>query len=243
MNVKTQVFIVDDEQDGREYISLLLAREFPDLEVAFQASAIEDTYPQMLRKQPDILFLDIELADGNAFELLDKMQKLSSQIIFITAYEQYAIQAIRKGAADYLLKPIKRSDFIMAVNKALERILNSRPFSQKEHLPAKINLPTQQGFKRILIADIIRCEADSNYTFFYLVDHTRIVVSRTLQEYEGILGEYHFFRTHHKHLVNLQHFKEYIKGKGGQIVLSDNSVIELSVRRKQEFLKKIQDPG
>lgn len=243
MNSKIQVFVIDDEQDGRDYIALLLSRTFPALELVFQASAVEDAYLQLVKKQPDILFLDIELADGNAFELLDKLQKLSSQVIFITAYEQYAIRAIRKGAADYLLKPVRPSDFIMAVERALERIRSGLQVFQKESLPAKINLPTLQGFKRVLISDIIRCEADSNYTSFYLADHTRIVVSRTLQEYEGILGGHHFFRAHHKHLVNLHHFKEYIKGKGGQIVLSDNSVIELSVRRKQEFLKKIQGPA
>ncbi len=242
MNPKIQVFIIDDEQDGRDYVALLLANEFPDLEVAFQASTIEDAYMQLVKKQPGILFLDIELADGNAFELLDKIQKISSQVIFITAYEHYAIRALRKGAIDYLLKPIKRSDFVMAVHKALETIRGSRPLTHKEQLPANIILPTQHGFKRILISDIIRCEADSNYTFFYLSDSSRIMVSKTMQQFEDTLLEHDFFRAHHKHLINLRHFKEYIKGKGGQVILSDNSVIDLSVRRKNEFMKRIQNP-
>lgn len=243
MSSKIQVFIIDDEQDGRDYIALLLANEFPDLEIAFQASTVEDAYTQLVKKQPGILFLDIELADGNGFELLDKLQKISSRIIFITAYEHYALRAIRKGATDYLLKPIKRSDFIIAVNKALEMIHQSRLPTQKESLPANINLPTQHGFRRVLISDIIRCEADSNYTLFYLRDATRMLVSKTMQEFESILLEHDFFRVHHKHLINLRHFKEYIKGKGGQVVLSDNSVIDLSVRKKNEFMKRIQNPG
>jgi two-component system LytT family response regulator len=242
MNTKIQVFIIDDEEDGRDYIALLLANEFPDLELSFQASTIEEAYPQLVKQQPDILFLDIELEDGTGFDLLDKLQKVSSQIIFITAYEQYAVRAIKKGAIDYLLKPIRRSDFIIAVNKSLENIRNTKQLSQKDQLHAKINLPTLNGFRRILIADIIRCEADSNYTFFYLADKSKILVSRTMQEFEDALLEHDFFRVHHKHLINLRHFKEYIKGKGGQVVLSDNSVIDLSVRRKNEFMKKIQNP-
>ncbi len=243
MNAKIQVCIIDDEKNGRDYIALLLTNEFPDLEIAFQASTIEDAYLQLVKKQPDILFLDIELADGNSFELLDKLQKISSRIIFITAYEQFAIRAIRKGATDYLLKPIKRSDFVIAVNTALETIRNSKQLTKKDPLPATINLPTQQGFKRILISDIIRCEADSNYTFFYLSDKSKIMVSKTMRDFEDLLLEHDFFRAHHKHLINLRHFKEYIKGKTGRIVLSDDSVIDLSLRRKNDFMKRIQNPG
>ncbi len=243
MNLKTQVFIIDDEQDGRDYIALLLTNEFPDLEIAFQAATVEDAYMQLVKKQPGILFLDVELSDGNAFELLDKLQRISSQVIFITAYEHYAIRAIRKGAIDYLLKPIKRSDFVIAVNKALENISNSKPLSQKEYVPATINLPTQHGFKRIFISEIIRCEADSNYTFFYLSDKSKIMVSKTMRDFEDLLLEHDFFRAHHKHLINLRHFKEYIKGKTGRIILSDDSVIDLSLRRKNEFMKRIQNPG
>lgn len=130
---------------------------------------------------------------------------------------------------------------MMAVNKALENIRNSRPL-KKELLSTKINLPTQNGFRRILVSEIIRCEADSNYTLFYMGDSSRILVSKTMQEFEDHLLEHGFFRIHHKHLINLRHFKEYIKGKGGQVVMSDNSVLDISVRRKNEFMKRIQDP-
>lgn len=242
MNTKIQVCIIDDEKNGRDYIALLLANEFPELEISFQASGIEDAYLQLVKKQPDILFLDIELADGNSFELLDKLQKISSRIIFITAYDQFAIRAIRKGASDYLLKPVKQSDFVMAVNAALEAIRNSKQLIKKEPLPATINLPTQQGFKRILISDIVRCEADSNYTFFYLSDKSKIIVSKTMRDFEDLLVEHDFFRAHHKHLINLRHFKEYLKGKTGRIILSDDSVIDLSLRRKNDFMKRIQNP-
>jgi two-component system LytT family response regulator len=242
MSTKIQVSIIDDEKNGRDYIALLLANEFPELEITFQASTIEDAYLLLVKKQPDILFLDIELADGNSFELLDKLQKISSRIIFITAYEQFAIRAIRRGATDYLLKPIKQSDFVMAVNTALETIRSSKQLIKKDALPATINLPTQQGFKRILISDIVRCEADSNYTFFYLSDKSKIIVSKTMRDFEDLLLEHDFFRTHHKHLINLRHFKEYLKGKTGRIILSDDSVIDLSLRRKNDFMKRIQNP-
>lgn len=239
MKTKTQVCIIDDEQDGRDYISLLLQNEFPEIEIAFKAASIEDAYLYLNRNSPYILFLDIQLKDGNAFDLLSKFKEIRSEIIFITAYEHFAIQAIKNGATDYLLKPIKKIDFVAAVNKALENIKKNRNLAGNSN-QNKIALPTLQGFKLIDIADIIRCEADSNYTIFYLVDKTKILVSKTLHDFEKHLSEYNFFRIHHKHLINLYHLKEYIKGKGGQVIMADNSTLDVSVRKKNDFLIKIE---
>ncbi len=238
MNSKIKVFVIDDEKDGRDYVSLLLHNEFPDLEILFSAAGIEEAYPALVKQSPDILFIDIQLADGNAFELLERITKLPSQIIFITAYEKYAIKAIRQGATDYLLKPVNKTEFIVAVNKAIENIQAKKLLALKTQ-PGKINLPTLHGFKRVMVEDIVRCEADSNYTLFYLLDSTKIIVSKTMQEFEEFLLGFNFFRIHHKHLINLQHLKEYIKGKGGQVVMADNSVIDVSARKKSEFMKRI----
>lgn len=242
MKTRLQVNIIDDEPDGRDYIALLLKNEFPELLVTFQAGNIDDAYIHLTKNIPDILFLDIQLTDGTAFDLLSKFQNISSQIIFITAYENFAIQAIKNSATDYLLKPIKKMDFVIAVNKALENIRkNKKPYSGYGDTDmSKVNLPTLQGFKRINISDIIRCEADSNYTVFYLCDKTKIVVSRTLQDFEDQFSNHGFFRVHHKHLINLKHMKEYIKGKGGQVIMTDNSVLDVSVRKKTDFLQRIQ---
>ncbi|WP_261512491.1 LytR/AlgR family response regulator transcription factor [Chryseobacterium paludis] len=239
MKTKVQVCIIDDEQDGRDYISLLLKNEFPDIQISFQASSVEEAYINLIKNAPDILFLDIQLKDGTAFDLLSKFREINSQIIFITAFEHFAIQAIKNGATDYLLKPIKKMDFIMAVNKALE--INKKNKSSTTAINQnKISLPTLQGFKLTNITDIVRCEADSSYTTFYMSDKTKIIVSKTLHEFEEFLADYNFFRIHHKHLINLSHLKEYIKGKGGQVIMTDNSVLDVSVRKKNDFLNKIE---
>lgn len=240
MRTKIQACIVDDEQDGRDYIALLLQNEFPEIQTIFQASNVEEAYIYLSKNLPDILFLDIQLKDGTAFDLLSKFTSINAQIIFITAYENFAIQAIKNGATDYLLKPIKKIDFIMAVHKTLENIKKNKIVPVSPLKKNKISLPTLQGFKLTDINDIIRCEADSSYTTFYLVDKTKIIVSKTLHEFEEFLTEYNFFRIHHKHLINLSHLKEYIKGKGGQVIMTDSSVLDVSVRKKIDFLSKIE---
>ncbi|MCE3074636.1 LytR/AlgR family response regulator transcription factor [Chryseobacterium gwangjuense] len=240
MKTKIQACIIDDEKDGREYIALLLENEFPEIEIDFQASSVEEAFVYLTKNSPDILFLDIQLNDGTAFDLLSNFKELSSQIIFITAYENFAIQAIKNGATDYLLKPIKKMDFIIAVNKALENLKKSKAIANAHSLQNnKISLPTLQGFKRFNLSDIVRCEADSSYTIFYLTDKSKIMVSKTLHDFEETLIEHNFFRIHHKHLINLDHLQEYIKGKGGQVVMSDCSVLDVSVRKKNDFLQKI----
>ncbi|PQA94052.1 hypothetical protein B0A69_10730 [Chryseobacterium shigense] len=241
MKTKTQVCIIDDEQDGRDYIALLLTNEFPEIQMAFQASSVEEAYRYLSKSSPDIIFLDVQLQDGTAFDLLSKFREIDSRIIFITAYENFAIQAIKNSAADYLLKPIRKIDFIMAVNKVLENMKKSKNTSSISLSENKISLPTLQGFRLTNISDIIRCEADSSYTTFYLADKTKIIVSRTLHDFEEHLTRYNFFRIHHKHLINLFHLKEYIKGKGGQVVMADQSVLDVSVRKKNDFLHKIEN--
>ena len=239
MRNKIQACIVDDEKDGRDYIALLMENEFPEINIEFQASSVEEAYIYLIKSSPDILFLDVQLGDGTTFDLLSKLNEVHSQIIFITAYENFAIQAIKNGATDYLLKPIKKMDFIIAVNKALDHIKKMHPSQPTLLKDNRIILSTLQGFKIVDIASIIRCEADSSYTTFYLTNKTKIMVSKTLHEFEPILLEQNFFRIHHKHLINIDHLQEYIKGRGGQVVMSDESVLDVSYRKKNDFLSTI----
>lgn len=239
MRNKIQACIVDDEKDGRDYIALLMENEFPEINIEFQASSVEEAYIYLIKSSPDILFLDVQLGDGTTFDLLSKLNDVHSQIIFITAYENFAIQAIKNGATDYLLKPIKKMDFIIAVNKALDHIKKMQPSQPTLLKDNRIILSTLQGFKIVDIASIIRCEADSSYTTFYLTNKTKIMVSKTLHEFEPILLEQNFFRIHHKHLINIDHLQEYIKGRGGQVVMSDESVLDVSYRKKNDFLSTI----
>lgn len=224
--MKTQICIIDDEQDGRDYISLLLENEFPELQIAFQGSSVEEAYIYLAKNSPDILFLDIQLTDGNAFDLLSRLKEIQTEIIFITAYENFAIQAIKNKTTDYLLKPIKKMDFIIAVNKALENIKKKKPISHYHTTQNKITLPTLYGFRLVEIDLIIRCEADANYTLVYLLDKSKIFISKNLKELEDQLCHHDFMRIHHKHLINMKYLKEYIKGKGGQTIMTDNTAIE-----------------
>lgn len=227
--------IVDDEQDGREYIALLLANEFPGIRVILEASSVEEALAGLRTERPDIIFLDIQLIDGTGFDLLANLELAATQLIFITAYEQYALRAIKTEATDYILKPVEQAEFVVAVNKALKHIVE-RPSAAGE---PSVNLPSAHGFRKVLVADIIRCEADSNYTTIYLVDKTKVIVSRTLFEFEKTLTGYGFFRIHHKHLINLKHFREYRKNKSPQALMSDGSLADISTRRKNDFMKQI----
>lgn len=230
--------IINAHDDG-DYISLLLKNQFPEFEISFQTDNMEHASDYLSKNVPDLLFVDFQLVDKTAFELLLKIKKNSSQIIFITDSEKSAIQAIKKGIPDYLLKPINELDFVLTVNKAIENFRKNNFSLANNPVQNKINLPTLQGFKRVNVDEIIRCEAYSNYTFIYLLDKSKVMVSKTLYDFEKNLSGYNFFRIHHKHLINLEHLKEYIKGKGGQVVMADNSVLDVSIRKKNDFLHKI----
>lgn len=238
MKNKLHACIIDDNDS--KSISLLLKKEFPEFEIDFQTNNIQFASDYLSKNSADILFVDIQLSDETALNTLSKFrQNPYSPIIFITDSEISAIRAIKKGITDYLLKPVRNLDFVLTVNKAIENFKKNKVSILKSSIQNKINLPTLQGFKRVNIDEIIRCEADSNYTFIYLSDKTKVIVSKTLYDFEKNLSEYNFFRIHHKHLINLEHLKEYIKGKGGQVVMADNSVLDVSIRRKNEFLHKM----
>ncbi|WP_294224302.1 LytTR family DNA-binding domain-containing protein [uncultured Chryseobacterium sp.] len=229
--------IIDDKDDG-ESISFLLKKEFPEFEIDLHTKNVDFASDYLSRNSPDLLFVDIQLNNEQALETLSKLHTFSSPLIFITDSENTAISAIKKGITNCLLKPVTNLNCVLPVNKAMENFKKNRTFPFPKSR-SKINLPTLQGFKRVNIDEIIRCEADSNYTSIYLLDKTKVMVSKTLHDFEKNLSGYNFFRIHHKHLINLEHLKEYIKGKGGQVVMTDNSVLDVSIRRKNEFLHKI----
>lgn len=226
------------DKDGSESISLLLKKEFPEFKIDFCTENLWSASDYLSKNSTDLIFVDIPLNDETTFEILSEFQQKPSLLIYMTDSENSAIQAVKKGITGYILKPVTNLNFVLAVNKAIDNSRHSKTSSPS--LPhSKINLPTLQGFKRVNIDEIIRCEADSNYTFIYLLDKTKVMVSRTLHDFEKNLSGYNFFRIHHKHLINLEHLREYIKGKGGQVVMADNSVLDVSIRRKNEFLHKM----
>ncbi|UMY64760.1 MULTISPECIES: LytTR family DNA-binding domain-containing protein [unclassified Flavobacterium] len=225
--------IIDDESHGREYVRLLLSKYFPDIETVFSVGNPYAALAELEKGEPDILFLDVQLGPDTVFTFLERAGSVRSSLIFVTAHENFAIKAIRHRAVDYLLKPVDKDDFVAAVRRAL------RDIEQRPVVAPRIKLPVNKGFRQVDVATIVRCEADSNYTHVFLTEGQRVLVAKTLQEFEEQLTRYGFFRVHHKHLVNLRHVEEYQSGKGGKVLLTDESVVDVSQRRKSAFLEKL----
>lgn len=247
---KITVGIIDDEPNGRAYIELLLSNEFPDLELTFVGESVTDAVRLLYQYQVDILLLDVQLQDGNIFNLFDKIDvaQLRSQIVFITAYEQYALPAIKAQATDYLLKPVSPMDFSIALNRSIKRLKD--PLTPVSPIVADTEgnidqdnfliVPTTNGFLRVPQKDIIFCEADSNYTKIVRLNNQTLLASKNLKEYERILCHKNFFRIHHKYLINTNFISEYIRGKGGQVVLNNQYILDVSIRKKADLMDYLQ---
>lgn len=244
--------IVEDEQQAYERLKLLLGRDHSDqVRLVAYAKTSGEAIAVLNSTEVDLVFLDVELGEGNAFEMLRQLDQIDFKIIFTTAHERFALQAIKFSALDYLLKPIAADELAAALSTYIARG-NDREFSEKmenffqnhaEH-PAKkkLGLPTLSGIEFVPISDILRCQADVNYTHFFLRDGRKILVSKTLKEFETLLMGFQFFRIHNSHLINLQEVKSYQRGKGGFVMLHDGSELEVAHRRKEglmEALKRI----
>jgi two-component system LytT family response regulator len=244
-----KAIIVDDELGARESLSKMLEKNCKQIEVVAKVDSMLSAFEAITNKEPDLVFLDIEMPNGNAFDLLEKFKTINFNIIFTTAYDHYAIKAIKFSAVDYILKPIDPEELITAVKRFEDRagekatldkqfktlLSNVRP----ENKLKKVGIPDGDGLIFINLSDIIRCDSDGNYTFFILTSGKKIIASRTLGEYEQMFADDNFFRIHRSHLINLEHVKKYIKGEGGYVVMSDNSQVEVSRRNKTDFLEKL----
>lgn len=246
-----KAIIVDDEPFCCTSLVTLLERYCPEVKVVDICHSGEDGIIAIREKNPQIVFLDIEMPGMNGFEMLEKFSVINFEIIFTTSYDQYAIKAIHLSALDYLLKPVDREELQKAVQKVIQRSHYQIPqqleiLLQKFHQPIsstqKIALPSMEGLQMIDVNSIISCASDSNYTIFLLKNKQKIIVSRTLKETEEMLEEYSFLRVHHSHLVNLNEVSKYVKGEGGYLIMSDDSVVDVSRSRKEALLKKLQ-PG
>ena len=247
-----RTILIDDEPNSRDALKALLEHYCPEVTVIGQASSAEHGV-QLLREQtPDLLFLDVEMPLGSGFDLLDALGQVSFDVIFTTAHDHYALRAIKFCALDYLLKPVGVGDLREAVAKAQRpkpslttqlRTFYDNLQVRKGNGASKVVLPTQQGFEVVEVARIVRCQADDNYTLFVLTGKEKILVSRTLKEYEELFSEYDFLRVHQSPLINADHVKRYIKGSGGYVQLSDDSIIEVSRRKKDELMKRFLPGG
>lgn len=237
------IIIIDDEPKVRETIINILKYTSIDLKISGEAESIASGFEIISQKKPDLVLLDINLPDGNGFDLLNRFEKINFAVIFITAYEEYAIKAIKFSALDYILKPFKAAELIQAVEKASERILGEKTNLQYKALLSnlekirKIVLRTAESLYVVNVKDIIRLEADCNYTRFFLTNGEKLMVSKTLKEYDEMLEGAGFFRTHQSHLVNLNHVLRYEKADGGYLVLDDHSIVPISSRKKDALFE------
>jgi two-component system LytT family response regulator len=244
--------IVDDEPQNQRVLEIMIDQFCPDVRVLAKASSVSEAVELISKHSPNIVFLDVEMPNGNGFTLFEKIPNPNFFVVFTTAHADYAIKAIKFAALDYLLKPISLGELKVAIQTASLKMLENGTFkkSNAKRIDVlnsnnesaffnfkKIALPTQEGIDFFKLRDILRCEADRAYCRFYLVGGKKILVSNSLKEYETIMESANFFRVHKSNMVNVNHITKYIKGNGGQVILTDNSLINVAVRKKDELLK------
>lgn len=248
--------LIDDDANLRSGMKSMLSRYAPEIKIVGEADSVASGIKAMESFTPQIVFLDIQLGDGTGFDILEQVAqrsgKSSSHIVFITAHEQYAIKAFRFSALDFLLKPVDPEELqkvIVKIKSVLEKNVDYAHIDLLlENIRKKVDnfkriaLSTFDGIHLFEISDIIRCESEDNYTKFHIKNSKPLLISKTLKEYEDLLTEHGFERIHQSHLINLSYLKSYIKKDGGYVVMSDNSHLPISQRKKerlQEFLKTI----
>lgn len=233
--------IIEDESSSREILRNYLAKYCKNVNVLGEAASVKEGLELLAQTQPDVVFLDVEMPFGNAFDLLDQLPERSFETVFVTAYNSYALEALNNHAAYYLMKPINIDDLIKSVSyvteiKEKENALEDRILMSKlNKAEGKITLPQQDGFQVLNISEILYCKADDNYTEIYL-ENKKLLVSKTLKYFEEALTDYPFARIHKSYLVNVNEVIKYRKGKGGSVIVSNGKELLVSASRKKQLL-------
>lgn len=245
---KLKALIVEDEEASRITLRNYLDKYCPLIDLLGEATNINEAYDLILRQKPDVVFLDVEMPYGNAFDLLEKFEELHFEVIFVTAFSKYALEALNLSASNYLLKPVNIDQLIEAVNKVQQNIQDHKAIKTSnillENLAIenkqlkKMVLPMLDGFEVITLKDVVWCAANDNLTDLHLLDGSKRTVCRTLKFYENVLTDYDFIRIHKSHMINLNYVKLYRKGKGGEITLDNGITLRLSPTRKNAFLER-----
>lgn len=239
--MKLKAVIVEDESSSREILRNYLAKYCKTVDVLGEAASVKEANKILVQTKPDLVFLDVEMPFGNAFDLLDQLPDRSFETVFVTAYNSYALEALNNHAAYYLMKPINIDELIKAVSyvteiKEKENILEDRILKSKMNsAEGKITLPQQDGFQVLNVSDILYCKADDNYTEIYL-ENKKLLVSKTLKYFEEALANYPFARIHKSYLVNVNEVIKYRKGKGGSVIVSNGKELLVSASKKRQLL-------
>lgn len=247
-----KTILVDDEPRGLSALKKLLELYCADVRVIGECQDTATAIQQIQLLEPDLLFLDIAMPDRDGFDLLNELSPVRFEIIFVTAHNEYTIQAFKYSAVDYLLKPVEEDLLIEAVRRAAQRIAGKASANQVETFlynlrklqtptEMKLCIPDMKGFRVVDIATIVYCESESSYTIFHLRDGQTITASKSIMEYEVLLEHSGFCRIHKSFLVNLRHIREYLRGEGGAVVLTNDKTIEVSRRKKEIFIAKMKE--
>lgn len=247
-----RALIIDDEPNNIDNLTALLGKHCPDVIMAGSAGQADEGKKLILELGPDLVFLDIQMPGKNGFDLLSSLDSYGFEIIFVTAYDQYGIQAVKFAALDYLLKPVNIEELKKAVQKAVEKSRLKKQNLQLENLihllkqqqqkeEHRIALPTARETRFAYPADIVRCESSNNYSFFYFSSGEKLIVSRPIYEYEELLTPYGFIRCHQSHLVNKKYIRSWIKEDGGYLLLSDNTQLPVSRQRKDIIKTELEN--
>lgn len=245
-----KALLVDDEPKSREVLRTLLDRYCPSVTIAGMASGVDEAKQKIAELNPDLVFLDVEMPGGNGFRLLDEVEAKGFEVIFVTSYGHYAIPALRYSATDYLLKPVEVEELKTAVLRAEERINSGKNTRLTYRLLAsnldqppqlqKLAIHSVNEIRFAVLNEIVRMEGDSNYTYIYTSSGEKFHSSRTLKDYENVLLAYpNFIRIHKTHLINVEHVTSFVKTEGGYVIMSDQSKVEVSRRKKQELIDRL----
>jgi two-component system LytT family response regulator len=238
--------VIDDEPHMRQTIRKMLDMYCPNVSIVAEAGGVASGVAEIKKHQPDLIFLDIKMDDGTGFDLLEQLKPIDFKVIFITAWDQYAIKAFRFSALDYLLKPLDPDDLVQAVEKAgksEQQNFNMQLENLKEHLNAKgqsrkkIIIRTMESVFLVPLADIVYCESDGNYTSVYLVNDKKIMISCTLKDYEEMLSDHGFFRVHKSFLINIIHISRFDKADGGFVILTNDIKVPVASRKRDLLLE------
>ena len=246
-----KIIIIDDEPRARSSIEKIISSNISEVEIVATGEDVKSGVKVINKYQSDIVLLDINLPDGSGFDILNQLPQKNFKLIFITAYEEHALSAFKVSAIDYIVKPIDYTELVAAIERAKKEISYKNTeetiknyfenAANKNNSEKKIVLKTAESIHILKITDIIRCQADNNYTKFFLKEQKPIFVSNTLKEYDEILSNYNFFRTHQSHLVNLEHIIRFDKRDGGSIIMSDEGSVPVSVRKRNLLVKVFEN--